>query len=42
MADSLHYVPMPAKVVSMIEKTWSQELKGPGGAPVWTANRVQK
>ena len=30
----LDYVPMPDSVVQMVQKTWSQEIKG-GGAPLW-------
>jgi phosphate transport system substrate-binding protein len=37
LAESLDYVPMPAKVVAMVEKTWSG-LTGADGKPVWSAN----
>ncbi len=35
MADSLDYVPMPAKVVQMVQQTW-RTIVGPDGKPVWT------
>jgi phosphate transport system substrate-binding protein len=34
MAMKLDYVPMPDSVVQMVQKTWSEEIKG-GGAPLW-------
>ena len=34
MADDLDYVPMPANVISMVEKTWG-EIKGADGKMVW-------
>jgi phosphate transport system substrate-binding protein len=37
MAQSLDYVPMPDNVVEDIESYWSSEIKGPDGAPVYTA-----
>jgi phosphate transport system substrate-binding protein len=36
LAESLDYVPMPAKVVSLVEDAWRQQVKGPDGKPVWT------
>jgi phosphate transport system substrate-binding protein len=42
MADELDYVPMPDKVVEMVESTWTQEIHSPDGKPVWTADMVQK
>jgi len=36
LAESLDYVPMPAKVVSLVEEAWRQQVKGPDGKPVWT------
>jgi phosphate transport system substrate-binding protein len=36
MAEELDYVPMPASVVSLVEDTWKNEIKGPDGKPVWT------
>ncbi|MEI8274649.1 MAG: phosphate ABC transporter substrate-binding protein PstS [Hyphomicrobiales bacterium] len=35
MADELHYVPMPAKVVADIEKSWKAEIKDASGKPVF-------
>lgn len=34
MATTLDYVPMPANVVELVEKTW-QEIKDPSGKPLW-------
>jgi phosphate transport system substrate-binding protein len=39
MAEALDYVPMPAKVVDLVERTWSSTISGPNGSPVWTAAR---
>jgi phosphate transport system substrate-binding protein len=36
LAEGLDYVPMPAKVVELVEGTWKQEIKAPTGQPVWT------
>jgi phosphate transport system substrate-binding protein len=36
MAEELDYVAMPASVVSLVEDTWKNEVKGPDGKPVWT------
>jgi phosphate transport system substrate-binding protein len=35
MAEELDYVPMPSSVVSLVEKTWSREIKSESGSPVW-------
>lgn len=37
MAQQLDYVPMPAKVVELVQKTWAAEIKGADGKPVWPA-----
>jgi phosphate transport system substrate-binding protein len=37
MAEQLDYVPMPAKVIDLVEKTWATEIKGADGKPVWPA-----
>ncbi|HET9210082.1 MAG TPA: phosphate ABC transporter substrate-binding protein PstS [Thermoanaerobaculia bacterium] len=37
MAEQLDYVPMPDKVVSLVQKTWATEIKGADGKPVWPA-----
>jgi len=42
MAASLDYVAMPAKVVKMVESTWSKELHAADGKPVWMENMIQK
>jgi phosphate transport system substrate-binding protein len=34
MAEQLDYVPMPAAVVSLVEKSWAS-IVGPDGKPVW-------
>jgi phosphate transport system substrate-binding protein len=34
MAQKLDYVPLPAKVVTLVQATWSQEIKA-DGKPVW-------
>jgi phosphate transport system substrate-binding protein len=36
MAEELDYVPMPRSVVSLVEDTWKNDIKGPDGKPVWT------
>lgn len=36
IAEKLHYVPMPAKVVEMVEQTWRKEIRAAGsGEPIW-------
>jgi len=35
MAESLDYVPMPASVVSLVEKTWARDIKDGSGKAVW-------
>jgi phosphate transport system substrate-binding protein len=37
MAEELDYVPMPPKVIAMVEKTWAT-MAGPDGKAVWSAN----
>jgi len=34
MAEDLDYVPMPAKVVTMVEQTWRESITS-GGKPIW-------
>jgi phosphate transport system substrate-binding protein len=34
MAKSLHYVPLPDKVVKLVEAEWAKEIKS-GGNPLW-------
>jgi len=36
MAKALDYIPMPANVVSDIEKTWSSDIKDASGKPLYT------
>ncbi|TNF51397.1 MAG: phosphate ABC transporter substrate-binding protein PstS, partial [Deltaproteobacteria bacterium] len=33
-AEKLDYVPMPEAVVSLVEKTWSEQIKS-AGKPIW-------
>jgi phosphate transport system substrate-binding protein len=33
-AEKLDYVPMPEKVVSLVEKAWTEQIKA-AGKPVW-------
>jgi len=42
MADALDYVPMPDKVVKMVETTWAKDIRTLDGAPVWTEGMSQK
>lgn len=35
MAESLDYIPIPAKVVQLVEAAWQREIKDPQGNPVW-------
>jgi phosphate transport system substrate-binding protein len=37
LAEQLDYVPMPDKVMEMVEKTWATGIKGADGKPVWPA-----
>src|SRR6266853_3130131 len=37
MAEQLDYVPMPEKVVGLVEQSWKQ-IVGPDGKPVWTGS----
>ena len=36
LAEGLDYVPMPGKVVDLVEDTWKQSIKGANGQPVWS------
>ena len=42
MAQKLDYVPMPASVVSLVEKTWSEEISDGSGNATWTKSMVQR
>jgi phosphate transport system substrate-binding protein len=35
MAEQLDYVPMPDKVVKLVEERWHAQVKAPDGNPVW-------
>ena len=37
MAEDLNYVPMPASVVALVEKTWKDQVQGADGKPVFDA-----
>jgi phosphate transport system substrate-binding protein len=41
MAEELHYVPMPDKVVGLVEQMWKERIKGAGGQAVWTEASAQ-
>ncbi len=41
MAEDLHYVPMPDKVVGLVEQMWQKRIKGAGGQAVWTEASAQ-
>jgi phosphate transport system substrate-binding protein len=38
VAEELDYVPMPAKVIGLVEQTWKAQIKGSDGKPVWTGS----
>jgi len=42
MAQQLDYVPMPSSVVSLVEQTWSRDIKDSSGKAEWTMNMVQR
>jgi phosphate transport system substrate-binding protein len=37
LAGDLDYVPMPDNVVSLIEKTWADQIKGGEGKPIFAS-----
>jgi phosphate transport system substrate-binding protein len=37
-AQDLDYVPMPAKVVTAIQKVWAADIKDSGGKPLFSAS----
>ena len=41
MADQLDYVPIPAQVVSLVEETWSKEIKGANNQAIWSDSMKQ-
>ena len=41
MAEELHYVPMPDKVVDLVEQMWKKSIKGTGGKALWTEASAQ-
>lgn len=42
MAQSLGYVPMPDKVIKLVEDAWQTQIKAKTGGPVWAGVGVQK
>jgi phosphate transport system substrate-binding protein len=40
-AKALAYVPLPDKVVTQIEASWANDLKGQDGKPIWTASMMK-
>lgn len=34
MAEELHYIPLPKKLTSMVEKTWKERVKSEDGKPI--------
>jgi phosphate transport system substrate-binding protein len=38
-AKQLGYVPMPAAIVDMVEKSWEHDLRDAGGGKVWPADK---
>ena len=41
MAEELDYVPMPANVVTDIEKMWSTDIKDASGKPLYAADALR-
>ena len=37
LAESLGYVPMPPKVVALIERAWRRDIEGPDGKPIFAS-----
>jgi phosphate transport system substrate-binding protein len=35
MAEKLDYVPMPEKVINMVEKTWAADIRAADGGKIW-------
>jgi phosphate transport system substrate-binding protein len=42
MAEQLDYVPMPASVIRLVEKTWSENIKDHSGKAVWSDSMTMK
>ncbi len=42
MAEELDYVPMPAKVVAEVQKTWASAIKDSGGKPLYVASGMSQ
>jgi phosphate transport system substrate-binding protein len=38
-AKELGYIPVPASVVDLVEKTWEKDLKDAGGQKLWPASK---
>ncbi len=41
MAEKLDYVPIPDKVVKLVESTWAGKIRANNGSPIWNADMVQ-
>ncbi|HED18974.1 MAG TPA: phosphate ABC transporter substrate-binding protein PstS [Gammaproteobacteria bacterium] len=41
MAEKLDYVPIPPKVVSLVERTWAKQIKSKSGEPVLNVSLAQ-
>ncbi len=41
MALKLHYVPLPMKVVNIVEELWAKEIKTVDGKPIWHIKKTQ-
>ena len=42
LAEKLDYVPMPAQVVSLVESSWQNQIKGHDGHSLWSIEMVQR
>ena len=40
MAEALDYVPMPDKVVKLVEGVWAKDVKDGSGQPIWSAGNA--
>ncbi len=42
MAEELHYIPMPASVVKLVEETWKKDMRDASGKAVWNDTGTKK
>jgi len=42
LAEQLDYIPMPNKVVALVESTWHKKITDAQGKPIWTDAMIQK